>query len=58
MSDYNGLLPNFEKLGATRTAQFLHIPKRLKCMKCKGKREQDNGNAFWCTKCLKAKGMR
>lgn len=35
--------------------KFYSVPRKRKCLKCKGKKEKDSGNVFWCKKCLKGK---
>jgi len=48
---YNDLIPEFKN--AKEAIDFLHIPTRRKCIKCKGKKEKNN-NAYWCNSCLTA----
>jgi len=44
------MIPDFKT--PQEAIKWLHLPVRRKCMKCKGKKEQKNGNAFWCNKCI------
>lgn len=46
------LIPNFNEMTPQEVKHYLHIPKKRKCIRCKGKKEQNNGNAFWCNACL------
>lgn len=45
------LIPDFNQMTPQEVTKWLHIPKKRKCIKCKGKKEQNN-NAFWCNDCL------
>lgn len=49
--DYENLVPKFKT--ADEALAFLKMPKKRKCGKCKGRKEQDNGNSFYCNACLK-----
>lgn len=44
------MIPKFET--PDEAIKWLHIPKRRKCGSCKQKKEQDNGNSFFCNACL------
>ena len=56
MNNFEGLIPNFKS--PQEAIKFLHIPKKRKCIKCKGKKEQNNGNAYWCDSCLKKQEIK
>ena len=56
MNEFDDLIPKFKT--AKEALKFLHIPKKRKCLKCKGKKEQNNGNAFWCNSCLKKQELK
>ena len=49
-NNYNGLIPEFKT--PAEAIKFLHIPKKRKCGICKGAKEQNNGNSFFCNSCL------
>lgn len=44
------MIPNFKT--PQEAIAFLKLPQKRKCMKCKGKKEQQNGNAFYCNACI------
>lgn len=52
--DYDGLIPEFKS--AKEATQFLKLPQKRKCMKCKGSKDKNN-NAFYCSPCLKDKAV-
>ena len=53
--NYDSLIPKFKT--PEEAIKFLHIPKRRKCIKCKGKKG-DSGNTLYCSGCLKARDVK
>lgn len=51
--DYEGLIPRFKS--GEDAVKFLKLPQRRKCMRCKGKKDKDSGNVFFCSPCVKKK---
>jgi hypothetical protein len=46
------MLPDFNKMTTKEVKEYIHQPIRRICIKCHGKKEQHNGNAYYCNACL------
>lgn len=53
MNEVMGLIPDFKT--PEEAIAFLKMPKHYKCIRCHGKKEQNNGNRFLCNKCIAEK---
>ena len=46
------MIPNFKKMSSQEIKQFMHISKIRICKDCKGSKEQNSGNSFYCVACI------